>query len=113
MGNGKLEGKLVVCLWWNVGVICYELKLCLRGVGIFYEIICFGIRNVFGVLYMVFLGLFVGLYCSKGIYVSVFLIFGFVVIFFVFLKLRYVNEYEWWVEDKWNGFNFFVLKILN
>ena len=72
MGNGKLEGKLVVCLRRNAGVSCHELKSRSRGVGIFHETICFGIRNVSGALHMVSPGSLAGLYCSKGIYASVF-----------------------------------------
>ena len=107
MGNGKLEGKLVVFLWRNVGVTCHELKSRSRGVGIFHDTICFGIRNVSGALHMVSPGSLGGLYCSKGIYASVFLTLGPVATPLVSLKLRYAHGHERRAEDKWNGFNFF------
>lgn len=100
MGNGKLEGKLVVCLRRNVGVTYHELKSRSRGVGIFHETICFGIRNVSGALHMVSPGSLAGLYCSKGIYASVFLTLGPVATPFVSLKLRYAHGHERRAEDK-------------
>ena len=113
MGNGKLEGKLVVFLWRNADVTCHELKSRSRGVGIFRETICFGIRNVSGALHMVSPGSLAGLYCSKGIYASIFLTLGTVATPFVSLKLRYAHGHERRAEDKWNGFNFFAMKTSN
>ena len=99
MGNGKLEGKLVVCLRRNVSVTCHELKSRSRGVGIFHETICFGIRNVSGALHMASPGSLAGLYCSKGIYASVFLTLG-PWPQPISLELRYAHGHEWRAEDK-------------
>ena len=111
MGNGKLEGKLVVFLWRNAGVTCHELKSRSRGVGIFHETMCFGIRNVSEELHMVSPGSLAGLYSSKGIYASVFLSLGPMATPLVSLELRYAHGHEWRAEDKWNGSIFFTENI--
>ena len=45
-------------------------------------------------------GSLAGLYCSKGIYASVFLTLGPVATPFVSLELRYAHGHEWRAEDK-------------